>query len=173
MGDLKKLNGFFRFSFALSLAFAPSLSSSGKIFDFNSTLPLISIQFLLLAAFLDRSWFSPVGSLLDSRETYLHARLSSIRSGGNKLSALQSEAQAVLSVARAQALVSLTESTATTTQLIETQISSEKALQSTHLLDIQRLLELERSSLQVYIDRQVHLLTQFILTRLFPASYLL
>jgi F-type H+-transporting ATPase subunit b len=41
---------------------------AGKIFDFNLTLPIMAGQFLLLMVFLDKTWFTPVGKVLDSRD---------------------------------------------------------------------------------------------------------
>ena len=52
---------------------------AGKIFDFNLTLPLMAGQFLLLMVFLDKTWFGPVGKLLEDRDAELRSKLGAFR----------------------------------------------------------------------------------------------
>ena len=41
----------------------PALADSGKLFDFNLTLPAMVGEFLLLMVFLEKTWFTPVGKV--------------------------------------------------------------------------------------------------------------
>jgi len=54
-------------------------AQAGKIFDFNLTLPLMAGQFLLLMVFLDKTWFGPVGKLLEDRDAELRSKLGAFR----------------------------------------------------------------------------------------------
>merc|ERR1712124_136968 len=76
------------------------VQASGKVFDFNATLPAMAIQFLLLMIFLDKTWFGPVGKVLDERDTKIQTRLSSVKSGDDELEVLAQEAENLLKAAR-------------------------------------------------------------------------
>merc|ERR1719454_1598507 len=52
------------------------LAEAGKIFDFNLTLPAMAAQILALMLFLDKTWFGPVGKVLDDRETAIRNNLN-------------------------------------------------------------------------------------------------
>merc|ERR1711972_66711 len=80
-------------------------AATGKIFDFDTTLPLMAIQILALTVFLDKTWFSPVGKVLDERQATIRARLGAAATGVEELDALQKEAKAVLKDARIDAQV--------------------------------------------------------------------
>jgi len=55
----------------------PALAAAGKIFDFDLTLPYMATEIVLLSFFLDKLWFSPVGQLLEERNTALKENLQS------------------------------------------------------------------------------------------------
>ncbi len=41
------------------------------MFDFDATLPVMAVQFLLLAAILNAILYKPIGKVLDDRDNYL------------------------------------------------------------------------------------------------------
>jgi len=49
---------------------------SGGLFDFNATLPLMALQFILLTVVLTFIFYKPISSLLESRETFINTNLS-------------------------------------------------------------------------------------------------
>ena len=57
----------------------PAHADAGKIFDFNLTMPLMAGQFLLLMVFLDKTWFTPVGNLLEERDLELRTKLGKFK----------------------------------------------------------------------------------------------
>lgn len=61
------------------LATLPAHAEAGKIFDFNLTLPIMATQFLLLMVFLEKTWFTPVGRVLDERDKLLRDKLGSVK----------------------------------------------------------------------------------------------
>merc|ERR1719169_170188 len=68
-------------------------ANSGKVFDFNATLPIMAAQFILLVVFLDKTWFGPVGEILDARDELIRNRLMSVKSGNDDLEASRSSTQ--------------------------------------------------------------------------------
>nr|YP_009326717.1 ATP synthase subunit b' [Membranoptera platyphylla]AMJ16974.1 ATP synthase subunit b' [Membranoptera platyphylla] len=58
----------------LLLSFAVQASSTeteGGLFDFNATLPLMALQFIVLTVILNVLYYKPVGKVLDEREEYI------------------------------------------------------------------------------------------------------
>ena len=61
------------------LTVLPAHADAGKIFDFNLTLPIMVVEFLLLMVFLEKSWFTPVGNNLDARDKYIRDKLANVK----------------------------------------------------------------------------------------------
>merc|ERR1712025_1556685 len=76
---------------------------SGKVFDFNATLPIMAAQFIVLTIFLDKTWFGPVGEMLDARDAMIRNRLTSVKSGYDELEVFLNSADILLKDARADA----------------------------------------------------------------------
>jgi F-type H+-transporting ATPase subunit b len=49
---------------------------AGGLFDFNATLPLMAIQFILLTVVLTFVFYKPVAKVLDDRETFISGNLT-------------------------------------------------------------------------------------------------
>ena len=49
---------------------------AGGLFDFNATLPLMAIQFILLTVALTFVFYKPVSKVLDERENYISGNLT-------------------------------------------------------------------------------------------------
>lgn len=80
----------------------PAAAEAGKLFDFNLTLPIMAGELLLLMVFLDKTWFGPVGKVLDERDATLRNQLSTVKGGGEELAKLTAEAENLLKEARAE-----------------------------------------------------------------------
>merc|ERR1712224_720718 len=87
----------------------PAHAAAGKVFDFNGTLPVMVLQFLLLMVFLEKNWFGPVGRVLDDRDAKIRARLSSVKAGGEELGVIQIESEMLLRDARTKAQTKINE----------------------------------------------------------------
>eukprot|EP00951_Prasinocladus_malaysianus_P035162 scaffold360145_cov33-Prasinocladus_malaysianus.AAC.1 len=81
----------------------PAHAEAGKLFDFNLTLPAMAAEFLLLMVFLDKTWFTPVGELLDKRDAELRGMVGEVKDNSSQLAALKAEAEEILRAARADA----------------------------------------------------------------------
>ena len=61
---------------ALLLVTAPvaevaEVAEKGKLFDFDATLPLMAIQFVVLVAVLNKLFYTPLGKVLDDRDEFI------------------------------------------------------------------------------------------------------
>ncbi|KAG6739274.1 hypothetical protein POTOM_056865 [Populus tomentosa] len=91
---------------ATSLTFAPpSLAEEiekAALFDFNLTLPIIMVEFLVLMVALDKIWFSPLGNFMDERDAAIKEKLSSVKDTSEEVKQLEEQAAAVMRAARAE-----------------------------------------------------------------------
>ena len=64
------------------------VNGPGGLFDFNATLPLVAIQFVLLTLILNAILYSPLLTIIDERKEYILSNLtkaSEILAKANKL----------------------------------------------------------------------------------------
>merc|ERR1712084_123975 len=81
----------------------PAIAEAGKIFDFNLTLPIQMFNLLALTFFLDKTWFGPVGKVLDNRDEMIRSRLMSVQGNKDEVERLKKEAEEMIQKARAEA----------------------------------------------------------------------
>merc|ERR1712187_604615 len=104
----------------------PASADAGKIFDFNATLPAMAAQFLLLMVFLDKTWFGPVGEVIDEREEKIRDSWNNMKSSNNELETRQKEAEKMLQETRDKAKASFAEAKAEMTEEKESRLRAEK-----------------------------------------------
>jgi F-type H+-transporting ATPase subunit b len=64
------------FFFMSATQFVSAVEGAGGLFDFNATLPLMAIQFILLTVVLTFVFYKPVSKVLDERENYISGNLT-------------------------------------------------------------------------------------------------
>jgi F-type H+-transporting ATPase subunit b len=62
--------------FMLATPLLAMTEGAGGLFDFNATLPLMAIQFILLMVVLTFVFYKPVSKVLDDRDAYISGNLS-------------------------------------------------------------------------------------------------
>jgi F-type H+-transporting ATPase subunit b len=62
--------------FMLATQLLAMTEGAGGLFDFNATLPLMAIQFVLLTVVLTFIFYKPVSKVLDDRELYISGNLT-------------------------------------------------------------------------------------------------
>nr|YP_009315338.1 ATP synthase CF0 subunit II [Yamadaella caenomyce]SCW23793.1 ATP synthase CF0 subunit II [Yamadaella caenomyce] len=77
--------------------------TEGGLFDFNATLPLMVLQFLILMIVLDFIFYRPVSKVLDDRDEYIRSSLTTASASLNKANKLTLQYEEELSNARKQA----------------------------------------------------------------------
>ena len=77
-------------NFSTLILSSEELSGPGGLFDFNATLPLVAIQFILLMVILNAILYSPLLAVIEERKEYILGNLSKaseILTQANKLTA--------------------------------------------------------------------------------------
>ncbi|EIE23794.1 chloroplast ATP synthase subunit II [Coccomyxa subellipsoidea C-169] len=146
----------------------PAHAVAGKIFDFNLTLPIMVGQFLLLMVFLDKTWFTPVGKVLDERDGYIREQLKKFKGNDDEILSKQQAAEKVLQEARAAAQKQIQEAKAEATAKSEKRLGEVKAKIDKELASALAVLDKEKKAALSDLDSQVDRLAADVLARVLP-----
>ena len=143
-------------------------AETGKIFDFNLTLPIMAGQFLLLMVFLDKTWFSPVGTLLEDRDKQLREKLATVKGNSGEVGNLQEQAEKIISEARAAAQKKVADAKSAVSTEAANELAAAKAKVDAELSRALSSLETEKDAALKGLDAQVAKLSDDILARVLP-----
>jgi len=99
------------------------VSGPGGLFDFNATLPLVAIQFVLLTFILNIVLYNPLLTIIDERKEYILTNLgkaSEILAEANKLTA---QYEQELTSVRKEAQLEITNSQKIHKEILETELN--------------------------------------------------
>lgn len=113
------------------------------MFDFDATLPLMAVQFLLLAALLNAIFYKPLTKALDDRDNYIRKNETDSRERLAKAEALAKQYEEQLASARRQS-----QAVITAAQEDGKKIAADK------IAEAQREGQSQREQAQQEIDRQ-------------------
>jgi len=128
---------------------------AGGLFDFNATLPLMAIQFILLTVVLTFVFYKPVAKIIDEREAYINGNLTTASEKLIKADELYNEYDEQLKAARvnAQAVISKSEKEAkdaVALEINEARKDAAKLIERTNSeLETQKSLALQQLETQV------------------------
>uniref|UniRef100_A0A0D6R2D8 ATP synthase subunit b', chloroplastic n=1 Tax=Araucaria cunninghamii TaxID=56994 RepID=A0A0D6R2D8_ARACU len=153
-----------------SLLAMPALAEieKAKLFDFNLTLPIVMVEFLLLMVALDKVWFQPLGKFMDDRDENIRQQLMSVRDNSDEIKRLQEEADAILKAARAEVTAALNQMKKEMSAELEQKLKESKERVEKELeLALQKLDAQKQETLQS-LDRQIEELSQEIVRKVLP-----
>jgi F-type H+-transporting ATPase subunit b len=128
---------------------------AGGLFDFNATLPLMAIQFILLTVVLTFVFYKPVAKVIDERESYINGNLTTASEKLIKADELYSEYDEQLKTARvnAQAVIAQAEKEAkdvVNLEIDQARKDATKLIEKTNAeLETQKSLALQQLETQV------------------------
>jgi F-type H+-transporting ATPase subunit b len=128
---------------------------AGGLFDFNATLPLMAIQFILLSVVLTVVFYKPVSKVIDDREAYINGNLTTASEKLIKADELYNQYDEQLKTARvdAQAIIAQSEKEAkdvVAAEIAEARKDASKLIEKTNReLEEQKTLALEQLESQV------------------------
>ncbi len=125
------------------LAVEAAAEEAGGLFDLDATLPVMAIQFLLLAALLNQIFYQPLGKAIDERANYIRSNLTEARDRLAKAERLATQYEEELGSARKQSQTLIA-----TAQAQANQMAAQK------IAEAQRAAQAKREAAQQEIDRQ-------------------
>jgi F-type H+-transporting ATPase subunit b len=126
-----------------TLIASSEVSGPGGLFDFNATLPLVAIQFVLLMVILNVLLYSPLSTVVSERNEFILTTLANASETLAKANEMTAEYEQELESVRKQAQLEITNS------------------QKIH----KEILEIELDISQKYIDNLLDKLTKDILNK--------
>eukprot|EP00798_Chlamydomonas_sp_ICE-L_P030830 gene30830-35867_t len=147
---------------------APSFAEVGKIFDFNLTGPIMAGQFLLLMVFLEKTWFTPVGKVLDDRDAAIRDKLGSVKDSTGDVDGLAKEAQDILRAARTEVSAMVNEKKNAKQKELDAIYDAAKAKVNAEVESSIAKLEKESAVVLKNLDAQVEKISSEVLARVLP-----
>ena len=140
------------------------------MFDFDATLPLMALQFLLLAALLNAIFYKPMTKVLDDRANYVRTNNLDARDRLAKAESLTKEYEQQLASARRQSQVTIE-----TAQNEAKKITAQKIAQAQQEAQVQREqaakeIEQQKQAAMATLDAQVDALSNKILEKLLGSA---
>ncbi len=136
------------------------------MFDFDATLPLMALQFLLLAAVLNVIFYKPLTKALDDRDNYIRNNLLEARERLAKSERLLKEYEQQLANARKQAQTLVADAQAEAQKITASKIA--EAQKEAQVQREQAAQEIEQQKQEAFrsLEQQVDALSRQILEKL-------
>ena len=132
-----------------------SSEGAGGLFDFNATMPLMALQFILLTIVLTFTFYKPITTVLEERENLISTNLADASEKLIKADELYKEYEVQLKTAKTQAQLIVAESEKEAKQIVADEINQARKdatrliEQTNKELDMQKQLALQQLESQI------------------------
>jgi len=138
----------------------------GGLFDFDATLPLMAVQFLLLAAVLNAVFYKPLGRAIDERAEYVRRNQLEARERLDKAERLAKQYEQELAASRKKSQETIAAATAAAQENAARQIAEAEQEAQAQLQQAQQELEQQKQQAFHSLESQVDTLSRQILEKL-------
>ena len=139
---------------------------AGGLFDFNATLPLMAIQFILLTVVLTFVFYKPVAKVIDERETYINGNLTTASEKLIKADELYNEYDEQLKTARVNAQAIIAQAEKEAKDVVNLEIDQARKDATKLIEQTNKELETQKSLALQQLETQVDELSQLIKEKL-------
>ncbi|MDG2990134.1 F0F1 ATP synthase subunit B' [Candidatus Synechococcus calcipolaris G9] len=136
------------------------------MFDFDATLPLMAVQFLILTVILNAIFYKPLSNALDNRDDYVRGNLREAKDRLEQAKNLAAQYEQELAVTRRQAQVLLEEARADAQKIATGEIAAAQKIVQAELLNVQAEIDQQKQSVLRDLEVQVGTFSQQLLTKL-------
>ena len=106
-----------------TLILSSEVAGPGGLFDFNATLPLVAIQFLLLMVILNAIFYTPLSTAITERNDFILNNLAQASEVLAKANELTAQYEQELSSIRKEALLEITNSQKIHKEILEIELN--------------------------------------------------
>lgn len=138
------------------------------LFDFNLTLPIMMVQFLVLMVALDKIYFTPLGSFMDQRDAAIKEKLGSVQDTSSEVKELEEQAAAIMRAAKAEIAAALNAMKKETQAELEVKLAEGKAKVDAELREALAKLDQQKADTIKALDSQIAALSQDIVSKVLP-----
>ena len=139
---------------------------SGGLFDFNATLPLMAIQFILLTVVLTFIFYKPVSKVLEDREEYISGNLTQASDKLIKADELYKQYDEQLKTAKVDAQATIAKAEKEAKDSVALEIGEARADAAKLIERTNKELEAQKSTALAQLETQVDELSQLIKEKL-------
>jgi F-type H+-transporting ATPase subunit b len=154
----------------ITLLAVEEVAKEGGLFDLDATLPLMAIQFLLLAIILNAILYKPLGTAIDERNEYIRQKQLDVQERLSKAENLAKQYEQELAGARRQSQVIIAEAQAQADKVAAEKIAA--AQKEAQAQREQAAQEIEQQKQQAFasLEQEVDALSRQILEKLLGAD---
>lgn len=153
-------------TFLMPASLLAMTEGSGGLFDFNATLPLMAIQFVLLTVVLTFLFYKPVSKVIDERESYISGNLSQASEKLVKADELYKQYDEQLKTARVNAQSIIAKSEKDAKDAVALEIGQARTDAANLIAQTNKELEAQKSLALEKLETQVDELSQLIKEKL-------
>ena len=139
---------------------------AGGLFDFNATLPLMAIQFVLLTVVLTFIFYKPVSKVLDDRELYISGNLTQASEKLIKADELYKQYDEQLKTTKVAAQATIAQAEKEAKDAVALEIGQARTDAATLIERTNKELEAQKSLALEQLETQVDELSQLIKEKL-------
>ena len=136
--------------------------AEGGLFDFNATLPLMAIQFVLLTVVLTFIFYKPLAKVIDEREIYISGNLTLASEKLIKADELYKEYAEQLKTARVNAQATIAQAEKEAKDVVTLEISQARTDTTNLIEQTNKELEAQKSLALKKLETQIDELSQLI-----------
>ncbi|NJL45531.1 MAG: F0F1 ATP synthase subunit B' [Leptolyngbyaceae cyanobacterium SM2_3_12] len=140
--------------------------SGGGLFDLDATLPLMAIQFIVLAVILNALFYKPLGKAIDERDGYIRANQVDAAERLAKAEQVAKDYQQQLAETRRQAQAVIAEAQEAAQKVSAQSIAEAQQQAQAQREQAQRELDEQKQQAMATLEQQVEGLSQQILAKL-------
>lgn len=138
----------------------------GGLFDLDATLPLMALQFMVLVAVLNATFYKPLGKALDDRDSYIRTNQSEAKERLAKAEALAKQYEQEAANVRRQSLSIIAAAEADAQKIASQKIAEAQQEAQLQREQAQKDLDLEKQEAMRSLEQQVDSLSRQILDKL-------
>jgi F-type H+-transporting ATPase subunit b len=154
----------------LATAAVEEVAEKGKLFDFDATLPLMAIQFVVLVAVLNKLFYTPLGKVLDDRDEYIRGGLGNAKARLAEAEALKTQYEKELAETRRESNTVIATAKAEAQKIAAVQIAETQQAAQVQREQAQQEIDKQKQSAFTALEPQVEALSRQILTKLLGAE---
>ncbi len=140
------------------------------MFDFDATLPLMAVQFLLLVFVLDKVFYQPLGKTLDDRSEYVRSTRLGAQERLDRSKQMAAEYEAELTETRKQAQSIVAEAQAEAQKLAASQLAEAQQEAQRQREAAQQEIDQQKQSAMAVLEQQVDQLSNQIVEKLLSTA---
>jgi F-type H+-transporting ATPase subunit b len=141
------------------------------MFDFDATLPLVAIQFLILVAVLNAVFFKPLSKVLSDRQDYVNGNNTEARERQDKAKRLEQDYNDKLSSSRRQSQAIIAEAQTAAQQKSSSQVAETQRNLQEQTMNVQLELEQQKQAAFSTLEKEVDSLSHQILNKLLGTDF--